>query len=160
MPRKSKTETTTTIKPTATKTKSKAQSKAKTKATATSKDKTKSVTKTPKHSEIILEYTRFGNIGYSTVHETVDISNVNEKELKKRISALFHFLRNTKEMHRFDSYKTATFQINSKPVLSLTQKSGDYENQDFSFTRYKADGTKQSTRKYPYNKTKNLILQF
>jgi len=137
----------------------KTKTEAATKTTAVSKAKTKSITETPKHSEIILEYSRCGNIGISQVVETVDISFLKQKKFAGRITALFHFIRNTSVSHDFDSGRTATFEIDGKPVISITQKSGDYDEQVFSVTKYRADSAKQSTRKYPYNKTKNLILQ-
>lgn len=117
------------------------------------------ITETPKHSEAILDYSRFGNIGFSTVHEIVDISFLTKKKLTGKITTLFHFLRNTPVTSNRDSGRTATFTIDYKPVISIVQKAGDYENQVFTLTKYKPDGTRQSTRKYPYNKTKNLILQ-
>lgn len=157
MPRKAETEA-ATKKTAATKTKSKAQSKAKTKTTAATKDKTKSATETPKHSEVILDYNRFGNIGFSHVHETVDISFLTKKKLTGEITTLFHFLRNTPVTSNRDSGRTATFTIDYKPVISIVQKAGDYENQVFTLTKYKPDGSKQSTRRYSYIKTKNLIL--
>lgn len=160
MPRKAETEA-ATKKTAATKTKSKAQSKAKTKTktTVATKDKTKSATETPKHSEIILEYSRYGNLGISRVVETVDISFLTKKKLTGKITTLFHFLRNTPVTSKRDSSRIATFHIDGRPVISITQKANDYENQVFTLTKYKGDGTKQSTRRYSYIKTKNLILQ-
>lgn len=38
------------------------------------------ITETPKYSEVVLNYCRNGNLGFSTVHETVDIS-FNQKEI-------------------------------------------------------------------------------
>lgn len=157
MPRKAETEA-ATKKTAATKTKSKAQSKAKTKTTAATKDKTKSATETPKHSEVILDYNRFGNIGFSHVHETVDISFLTKKKLTGKITTLFHLIRQTEVCKDLDSGRTATLQIDGRPVISITQKAGDYENQVFTLTKYKPDGSKQSTRRYSYIKTKNLIL--
>lgn len=159
MPRKAETEA-ATKKTAATKTKSKAQSKAKTKTktTVATKDKTKSATETPKHSEIILEYSRYGNLGISRVVETVDISFLTKKKLTGKITTLFHFLRNTPVTSKRDSGRTATFQIDGRPVISVTQKANDYENQVFTLTKYRKDGSKQSTRKYSFNKAKNLIL--
>lgn len=165
MPRKAKAETTAIpTKPkvtAATKTKKDAatNTKVKTKASKAKLKSTKpNITETPKHSEVILEYSRFGNIGFSTIHETVDISFLTKKKFIGRINALFHFLRNTPVTSDIDSGRTATFQIDGRPVIGIVQKAGDYENQVFTLTRYKADGTRQSTRKYFYNKAKNLIL--
>ncbi len=166
MPRKTKSETTTAAKSAQTKTvkEKKATTKSKkTVANKTSKINPKStksnITQTPKRSEVILDYSRFGNIGFSHVHETVDISFLTKKKLTGEITTLFHFLRNTPVTSNRDSGRTATFTIDYKPVISIVQKAGDYENQVFTLTKYKSDGTRQSTRKYPYNKTKNLILQ-
>ncbi len=146
MPRKAKAETTTT--------KSK-----KPIATKVSKTKPKSsITQTPKRSEVILDYSRFGNIGFSHVHETVDISFLTKKKLTGKITTLFHFLRNTSVTSNRDTGRTATFHIDGKPVIGITQKSNDYENRVFTITKYKEDGTRQSIRRYSYNKAKNLIL--
>lgn len=57
--------------------------------------KTSTTATTPKDSEITLNYIRCGNIGVSTVHEVVDISGFNEKEMRGKVSALFHSIRNT-----------------------------------------------------------------
>lgn len=147
MPRKAKAETTTikTKKPTATK-----ASKA--------KPTESNITETPKHSEIILDYNRFGNIGFSHMHETVGISFLDKKKLTGKITTLFHFIRQTEVCKNLDSSRTAIFKIDGRPVISIVQKAGDYENQVFTLTKYKGDGTRQSTRKYSYNKVKNLIL--
>lgn len=164
MPRKAKAETTaipTKPKVTAvTKTKKDAATNTKVKTKA-SKSKTKpesNITETPKHSEVILEYSRFGNIGFSTIHETVDISFLTKKKFIGKINALFHFLRNTPVTSDIDSGRAATFQIDGRPVIGIVQKANDYENQVFTLTKYKPDGSKQSTRRYSYIKTKNLIL--
>lgn len=117
-----------------------------------------SITETPKHSEVILDYSRFGNIGFSTVHEIVDISFLTKKKLTGKITTLFHFIRQTEVCKNLDSGRTATFTIDYKPVISIIQKANDYENQVFTLTKYKEDGTRQSTRRYSYNKAKNLIL--
>lgn len=134
----------------------------KTKGTAANKvSKTKpksSITQTPKRSEVILDYSRFGNIGFSHVHETVDISFLTKKKLTGKITTLFHFLRNTPVTSNRDTGRTATFHIDGKTVISITQKAGDYDNQVFNLTKHKPDGSKQSTRRYSYIKTKNLIL--
>ena len=137
--------------------KSKKPAATKTSKAKESKTKPKAIT-TPKHSEVILNYCRFGNIGFSTIHETVDISFLTKKKLTGKITTLFHFIRQTEVCKNLDSGRTATFQIDNKPVLSFTQKANDFENQVFTLTKYKADGSKQSTRKYSYNKAKNLIL--
>lgn len=163
MPRKTKSETTTVVKSAQTKNVKEKKDTTSTKKNAeTKKSNTKSesnITETPKHSEVILDYSRFGNIGFSAVHEIVDISFLTKKKLTGKITTLFHFLRNTPVTSNRDSGRTATFTIDYKPVISIVQKAGDYENQVFTLTKYKPDGTRQSTRKYPYNKTKNLILQ-
>lgn len=162
MPRKTNSETTTAVKSAQTKTVKEKKTTANTKKTAvTKKSKTKpesSITETPKHSKIILDYSRFGNIGFSTVHETVDISFLTKKKLTGKITTLFHFLRNTPVTSNRDTGRTATFQIDGRPVISITQKAGDYDNQVFNLTKHKPDGSKQSTRRYSYIKTKNLIL--
>ncbi len=159
MPRKAKAETTAiAAKPKVTAaTKTKVKTKVKTKA---SKAKTieSNITETPKHSEVILSYNRFGNIGFSHVHETVDISFLTKKKLTGKITTLFHFIRQTEVCKSLNSGRTATFHIDGKPVISVTQKANDYENQVFTLTKYKEDGTRQSTRRYSYNKAKNLIL--
>lgn len=51
------------------------------------------ITETPKHSEVILEYSRFGNIGFSHVYEKVDISFLTKKKLTGKITTLFHIIR-------------------------------------------------------------------
>ena len=171
MPRKTNSETTTAVKSALTKTVKEKKTTANTKKAAAnkasktkykSKTKPKSaesiITETPKHSEIILEYSRFGNLGFSQVHETVDISFLTKKKLTGKITTLFHFLRNTPVTSNRDTGRTATFHIDGKPVISITQKANDYENQVFTLTKYKPDGSKQSTRRYSYIKTKNLIL--
>lgn len=123
------------------------------------KTKTKSnITETPQNSQIVLNYSRFGNIGFSTVHETVDISFLSKKKFNGKITTLFHFIRQTEVCKNLNTGKTATFQIDEKPVISIMQKSNDYDEQVFTLTRYREDGTKQSTRKYSYSKAKNLIL--
>lgn len=163
MPRKVKAETTempTKPKVTAaTKTKKDAATKTKVKTKA-SKAKTieSNITETPKHSEVILDYNRFGNIGFSHIHETVDISFLTRKKLTRKITTLFHLIRQTEVCKDLDSGRTATFQIDGRPVISVTQKANDYENQVFTLTKYRKDGSKQSTRKYSFNKAKNLIL--
>lgn len=81
-----------------------------------------------------------------------------KKKLTGRIATLFHFLRQTEVCKNLDSGRTATFHIDGKPVISIVQKAGDYDNQVFALTKYKGDGTRQSTRKYFYSKAKNLIL--
>lgn len=116
------------------------------------------ITETPKQSEIILDYSRFGNIGFAHVRETVDISFLTKKKFTGKITTLFHFIRQTEVCKNLDSGRTATFHIDGKPVISIVQKANDYENQVFTLTKYKEDGTKQSTRRYSYNKAKNLIL--
>lgn len=146
MPRKAKAETKTT----------KAKKTAETKKSNTKSES--SITETFKHSEVILEYSRFGNIGFAHVHETVDISFLTRKKLTGKITSLFHFLRNTSVTSDHDSGRTATFQIDGKPVIGIMQKADDYENQVFTLTKYKPDGSKQSTRRYSYIKTKNLVL--
>lgn len=133
--------------------------------TAAKSTKTKAKTKSksnitiPKHSEIILDYTKNGNIGFCKAHESYDISGSTEKILREKISALFHFLRNTPVTKDIDTHKTAMLTIDKKPILSLSQKAGDYKNQVFSITVFKDDGTKQSTRKYKYNAARNIILK-
>lgn len=163
MPRKTKSETTTAAKSAKTKTIKEKKATTSTKKTAaTKKSKTKpesNITEIPKHSEIILDYSRYGNIGFSTVHEIVDISFLTKKKLTGKITTLFHFLRNTPVTSERDTGKTATFQLNGKPVIGITQKANDYDGQVFTLTKYKPDGSKQSTRRYSYIKTKNLILQ-
>lgn len=158
--------TTISKKPTATKTKKDAETKTKTKSkkpvaikTSKAKPTEPNITETPKYSEVILDYNRFGNIGFSHVHETVDISFLTKKKLTGKITILFHFLRNTPVTSERDTGKIAFFMIDGKPVIGITQKAGDYENQVFTLTKYKGDGTRQSTRKYSYNKVKNLLLQ-
>lgn len=123
-----------------------------------SKVKPEFTTTTPEHSEIILDYSRFGNIGYSQVYETIDIFNLSEKELRKRIPALFHFIRNTSVIKDIDTHRTATLLIDCTPILSITQKAGNYDEKVFTLAKYKSDGSRQSTRKYAYNDTKNMIL--
>lgn len=155
MPRKAKAETTAiATKPKVT---DATKTKAKTKAYK-AKPIESNITETLKHSEVILDYNRFGNIGFSHVHETVDISFLTKKKFAGKITTLFHFLRNTPATSERDTGKTAIFQLNGKPVIGIVQKVGDYENQVFTLTKYKPDGSKQSTRKYSYIKTKNLIL--
>lgn len=163
MPRKTKAETTAIpTKPkvtAATKTKKDAATNTKVKTKASkAKPIESSITETPKHSEIILEYSRFGNLGLAHVHEIVDISFLTKKKLTGKITTLFHFIRQTEVCKNRDSGRTATFTIDYKPVISITQKANDYENQVFTLTKYKGDGTRQSTRKYSYSKAKNLIL--
>ncbi|MGY3666085.1 hypothetical protein [Roseburia sp. 1XD42-69] len=116
------------------------------------------ITETPKYSEVVLNYCRNGNLGFSTVHETVDISFLTRKKLTGKITTLFHLIRQTEVCKDLDSGRTATFQIDGRPVISVTQKANDYENQVFTLTKYRKDGSKQSTRKYSFNKAKNLIL--
>lgn len=163
MPRKAKAETTAIpTKPkvtAATKTKKDAATNTKVKSKASkAKPIESSITETPKHSEVILDYSRFGNISFSTVHEIVDISFLTKKKFTGKITTLFHFVRQTEVCKNLDSGRTATFQIDGRPVISITQKANDYENQVFTLTKYKPDGTRQSTRRYSYNKAKNLIL--
>lgn len=129
------------------------------KTTAATKNKTKSVKETPKGSQIILEYSRNGNLGLSRVVETVNIPFLTQKKFAGKITSLFHFVRSTSVSHDLDSGRTATFQLEGKPLLSITQKAGDYDKQIFTLTKYKTDGTKQITRKYDYGKTRNLIFQ-
>lgn len=158
--------TATKIKGSKTKKDAKPQVKAKVaktkKPTTTKASKAKTIesniTETPKHSEVILDYNRFGNIGFSTVHETVDISFLTKKKFTGKITTLFHFIRQTEVCKNRDTGRTATFQIDGRPVISITQKAGDYDNQVFNLTKHKPDGSKQSTRRYSYIKTKNLIL--
>lgn len=166
MPRKTKLETTTATKLAKTKTvkeKKAATNAKKTVGNKASKTKPKSaesiITETPKHSEIILEYSRFGNLGLAHVHEAVDISFLTKKKFTGKITTLFHFIRQTEVCKNLDSGRTAIFQIDGRPVIGIVQKAGDYENQAFTLTKYKPDGTRQSTRRYSYVKTKNLILQ-
>ena len=116
------------------------------------------ITETSKYSEVVLNYCRNGNLGFSTVHETVDISFLTRKKLTGKITTLFHLIRQTEVCKDLDSGRTATFQIDGRPVISVTQKANDYENQVFTLTKYRKDGSKQSTRKYSFNKAKNLIL--
>lgn len=159
--------TATKIKGSKTKKDAKPQVKAKVaktkKPTTTKASKAKTIesniTETPKHSEVILDYNRFGNIGFSHVHETVDISFLTKKKLTGKITTLFHLIRQTEVCKDLDSGRTATFQIDGRPVIGIVQKAGDYENQVFTLTKYKEDGTRQSTRRYSYIKTRNLILQ-
>lgn len=165
MPRKTKLETTTAAKSTQTKTVKEKKTTTKSKKTAGNKASQTTpnsikpnITETPKHSEINLEYSRFGNIGFSHIHETVDISFLTKKKFAG-ITTLFHFLRNTPVTSECDTGKMASFTIDGKPVIGITQKAGDYENQVFTLTKYKPDGTRQSTRKYSYSKTKNMIIQ-
>lgn len=158
--------TATKIKGSKTKKDAKPQVKAKVaktkKPTTTKASKAKTIesniTETPKHSEVILDYNRFGNIGFSHIHETVDISFLTRKKLTRKITTLFHLIRQTEVCKDLDSGRTATFQIDGRPVISVTQKANDYENQVFTLTKYRKDGSKQSTRKYSFNKAKNLIL--
>lgn len=152
MPRKTKSETTAAKS-------AKQKTIKEKKATTNTKGAVALKLETPKYSEVILNYRRNGNLGFSTVHETVNISFLLKKKFTSRITALFHFIRQTEVCKDFGSGRTATFQIDNKPVLSLTQKAGDYDKQIFTLTRYREDGSKQSTRKCNYNKTKNLILQ-
>lgn len=114
---------------------------------------------TPKNSEITLDYIRCGNIGVSTVHELIDISGLNEKEMRGKVSALFHSIRNTPATADMDARCTAAFLVSGRPILSLMQKAGDYEGKVFTLTRYNEDGTKRSTRKYPYIRTRAVILE-
>lgn len=83
----------------------------------------------------------------------------NSEKLTGKITTLFHFLRNTPVTSERDSGRIATFHIDGRPMISIIQKANDYENQAFTLTKYKGDGTKQSTKRYSYIKTKNLILQ-
>lgn len=134
----------------------------KTKGTAANKaSKTKpkfNITETPQNSQIVLNYSRFGNIGFSQIHEIIDISGLSRKKFAGKLTALFHFVKQTEVCKNLNTGRTATFQIDGKPVISIIQKAGNYEEQVFTLTKYKVDGAKQSTRKYSYSKAKNLIL--
>ena len=132
----------------------------KTAANKASKTKLKSnITETPQNSQIVLNYCRNGNLGFSTVYEIIDISGLSRKKFAGKLTALFHFVKQTEVCKNLNTGRTATFQIDGKPVISITQKANDYDEQVFTLTRYREDGSKQSTRRYNYNKTKNLILQ-
>ncbi|MCI9127416.1 MAG: hypothetical protein HFG28_09490 [Eubacterium sp.] len=159
MPRKAKIETAKTKATAIPKTKAKEQSKTKTTAASKGKAKTQAQKETPKGLQIILEYHRNGNLGFSTVEETVNIPFLTQKKFAGKITTLFHFIRNTSVTNDLDSGKIATFQVDGRPVISITQKANDYEKQVFYVTKYKEDGSKQSTRKCSYNKARSLILQ-
>lgn len=131
----------------------------KTKKTAAKSSKVKTITETFPNSQIVLNYCRNGNLGFSTVYETIDISGLSRKKFAGKITVLFHFIKQTEVCKSLNSGRTATFQIDGRPVISITQKANDYDEQVFTLTRYREDGSKQSTRRYNYNKTKNLILQ-
>lgn len=162
MPKTKKTTTTKTTTATKTQKGAKLQTKTKTKKIATTKaekiEPESNIVETPKYSQIILDYNRFGNIGFSHMRETVDISFLTKKKFTGKISTLFHFLRNTSVAKNLDTGKTATFQIDNKSILSITQKAGNFDEGVFAVTKYKPDGSKQSTRGYSYIKTKNLVL--
>lgn len=88
----------------------------------------------------------------------MDISFLTKKKLTGKITTLFHFIKQTEVCKELDSGRNATFTVDCKPVIGIVQKAGDYENQVFTLTKYKPDGSKQSTSRYSYIKTKNLIL--
>ena len=98
----------------------------KTAANKASKTKLKSnITETPQNSQIVLNYCRNGNLGFSTVYEIIDISGLSRKKFAGKLTALFHFVKQTEVCKNLNTGRTATFQIDGKPVISITQKAND-----------------------------------
>lgn len=116
-------------------------------------------TTTAVNSEVILEYARYGKFGLSKVTEVIDISNKSERALRKIISALFHFLKNTEATKNHDKGVTATFCTDGKKLFYIFQKANDFEEQRFSLVGYKPDESEKRLRKISYDDTRIFILK-
>lgn len=114
---------------------------------------------TPTDSKVVLNYARMGKLGLSQVEECADISGLTEKFLRKKISAVFHMVKNTEALQNRDGQVKATVFIDGTKSFYFYQKKGDYEKSVFSLIGFKEDGTEKRLRKISYEDMRKFILK-